>query len=225
MVTIVLNDPVVFYFDFISPFAYLAWKRIPALVETHNRQLQLQPVLFAGLLGHFGQLGPAEIPPKRVYIFKQVLRRAHERSLPLQPPPAHPFNPLLGLRLAGDPSLPAPAKRRLVDALFDATWGGGPGIDDPATVVSILDSAGLDGAARVAAANSTAAKSRLRQATQTAIELGVFGVPTIIADDELFWGDDSLDDVGHFLRGDDPITTETLAPWKNLPQSANRGGS
>ncbi|HGG57209.1 MAG TPA: hypothetical protein ENK31_05385, partial [Nannocystis exedens] len=132
----------------------------------------------------------------------------------------------LGLRLAGDPSLPPTDQRRLVDALFDATWGDrGPGIDDPATVVSILDNAGLDGAARVAAANSMEAKSRLRQATQTAIELGVFGVPTIIADNELFWGDDSLDDLGRFLRGDDPITAEALAPWKNLPQSAKRRGS
>ncbi len=225
MVQIVPSGPVVLYFDFISPFAYLAWKRMPALAEAHNRELRLQPVLFAGLLGHFGQLGPAEIPPKRVYIFKQVLRRAHERSLPLQPPPAHPFNPLLGLRLAGDPSLTATERRRLVDALFDATWGCGPGIDDPATTASILDNAGFDGTARVAAAGSTEAKSRLRQATQAAIKLGVFGVPTMVADSELFWGDDSIDDLDRFLRGDDPITAEALAPWENLPQSASRRGS
>ncbi len=216
------SAPVVLYFDFISPFAYLAWKRISAVAEARSRPLRPQPVLFAGLLGHYGQLGPAEIPPKRIYIFKQVLRRAHERALPLQPPPAHPFNPLLGLRLAGDPSLTPTDQLRLIDALFNATWGCGPGIEDPATVVSILNDAGFDGAARVAAAGSAEAKSRLRQATQAAIDLGVFGVPTMVADGELFWGDDSIDDLDRFLRGDDPVTEEALAPWRDLPQTAAR---
>lgn len=214
--------PIDLYFDFISPFAHLAWWRAPAIAARHGRTLRPRPVLFAALLGHYGHLGPAEIGPKRAYIFKQVLRRAAERGLTLRPPPAHPFNPLLALRIAGDPTLDAEAQRRVIGALFNATWGGGPGIDDPATVAGILDAVGVDGHALVAAAGEAPAKARLRAETEAAIAAGVFGVPTLIADGELFWGDDSLDDLDRFLAGDDPIDQAALAAWADLPAAAQR---
>ncbi|MCA9658657.1 MAG: 2-hydroxychromene-2-carboxylate isomerase [Myxococcales bacterium] len=216
--------PIDLYFDFISPFAYLAWKRLPVLAEARGREVRPIPVLFAALLNHYGHLGPAEIAPKRAYIFKQVLRRGHERGLTITPPPAHPFKPLLGLRIAGDPSLDAGARARVIDALFDATWGDGPGITDPDTVAGLLDRAGVDGAALVAAAGAPAAKDRLRRATEDALAAGVFGVPTMIADGELFWGDDSLDDLDRFLRGEDPVDAAALARWEGLPAAADRRG-
>lgn len=212
------------YLDFISPFAYLAWRRMPALARAHGRTLRPIPVLFAALLGHFGHLGPAEIAPKRVYIFKQVLRRAHERGLRLEPPPAHPFNPLLALRIAGDPSLGAELQGRVISALFDATWGGGPGVGDPATITQVLRRAGLDGAGLVAGASKPEAKARLRSATEAALRARVFGVPTMIVDGELFWGDDSIDDLDRFLRGEDPVTDAALARWQDLPRAADRRG-
>ena len=95
-----LSPPIRFLFDFISPFSYLAWQWIHEVAETHERPIEYQPVLFAALLNHFGHLGPAEIEPKRRYIFKQVARRAHALRLQLAPPPSHPFNPLLALRIA-----------------------------------------------------------------------------------------------------------------------------
>ena len=94
-----MSAPIEFWFDFISPYAYLAWQRIHPVVEAHGRALIYRPVLFAGLLDHWGQLGPAEIPPKREFVFRQVLRRAAALGVPLEPPPSHPFNSLLGLRL------------------------------------------------------------------------------------------------------------------------------
>ena len=209
------------YFDFISPFAYLAWRRLPALAAAHGRTLRPIPTLFAALLGHFGHLGPAEIAPKRVYIFKQVLRRAHERGLRVEPPPAHPFNPLLALRIAGEPREPA-LQRRIIDALFEATWGGGPGVGDPETVRAVLDRAGVDASAAVDAAGSDAAKARLRRDTEAAVAAGVFGVPTMIADGELFWGDDSIGDLDRFLRGEDPVEEAALARWRGLPRAAER---
>ncbi len=212
------------YIDFISPFAYLAWKRMPALAEAHGRRLRPVPILFAALLGHFGHLGPAEIAPKRVYIFKQVLRRAHERGLLIEPPPGHPFNPLLALRIAGDPSLGAELQRRVIDALFDATWGGGPGVGDPATITQVLKRAGLDGVGLVESGSQPEAKARLRSATEGAIKAGVFGVPTMIVDGELFWGDDSIDDLDRFLRGEDPVDDAALSRWKGLPRAADRRG-
>ncbi|MCA9634627.1 MAG: DsbA family protein, partial [Myxococcales bacterium] len=122
----------------------------------------------------------------------------------------------------GDPSLDAGARGRVIDALFDATSGDGPGITDPDTVAGLLDRAGVDGAALVAAAGAPAAKDRLRRATEDALAAGVFGVPTMIADGELFWGDDSLDDLDRFLAGDDPIDQAALAAWADLPAAAQR---
>jgi 2-hydroxychromene-2-carboxylate isomerase len=208
--------PVELWFDFISPYAYLAWQRIHPLVEAHGRSVVYRPTLFAGLLDHWGQLGPAEIPPKREWVFKQVLRRAHALGVPLQPPPRHPFNPLLGLRLASL-ELEPNRQRALIDALFRATWGGGPGIDDPSAVEAVLRAAGFDAESLLADATTPANKQRVIEGGREAISLGVFGVPTMIVDGELFWGDDSFAELDGFLRGEDPYDAELLRRWASLP--------
>jgi 2-hydroxychromene-2-carboxylate isomerase len=208
-------------FDFISPFAYLAWPRVHALGARHGRTVEPVPVLFAAALDRFGHLGPAEIPPKRTYVFKQCIRRAARAKLPFAPPPSHPFNPLLGLRVASLDFEPG-VRRAVIDALFAATWGGGPGIESPAVVAELLDSIGLDGAGLVAAAGSPEIKARVRTQTDEAIAQGLFGVPTIFVDGELFWGDDSLDDLDDFLQGRDPVTAAELERWSALPASARR---
>ena len=127
--------PLTFYFDLGSPYAYLAWTQIHAIAARRHATVEPTPVLFAGLLNAHGQKGPAEIPPKRIYVFKDTLRRARRLGIPLSPPPSHPFNPLLALR-ASSLELPEDRRRALVDALFRATWGGGespslPGLVEP----------------------------------------------------------------------------------------------
>src|SRR3990167_4775339 len=91
---------ITFYFDFVSPYAYLAFERLPEALMGHSYSMRYQPVLFAGLLKHHGQLGPAEIAPKRDWTYRQVLWQAHQHGVDLQLPAAHPFNPLALLRLA-----------------------------------------------------------------------------------------------------------------------------
>ena len=93
-----------FYFDVISPYAWLAWRPLVGIVARHNLNLQPVPVLFAGLLQANGQLGPAEIPRKRLWLIKDVMRRAASQGLKVSVPPTHPFNPLLALRVAGNGS-------------------------------------------------------------------------------------------------------------------------
>jgi 2-hydroxychromene-2-carboxylate isomerase len=213
--------PIEFWFDFISPYAYLAWQRIHAVAEAHGRELVYRPVLFAGLLNHWGQLGPAEIPPKREFVFRQVSRRAAALSVPLLPPPSHPFNPLLGLRLASLELAPA-QQRRLIDLLYRATWGGGPGITDPSVVAGLLDQAGFAGEQLIAEAQSPASKQRVLDRGAEAIAAGVFGVPTMIVDGELFWGDDSFAELEQVLRGEDTLDRVGMARWAALPASADR---
>jgi 2-hydroxychromene-2-carboxylate isomerase len=213
--------PIELWFDFISPYAYLAWQRIHAVAEAHGRDLVYRPVLFAGLLNHWGQLGPAEIPPKREFVFRQVSRRAAALGVPLQPPPSHPFNPLLGLRLAAL-ELPADHRRKLIDTLWRATWGGGPGIADPQVVASSLEQAGFAAEALITAAQSPEGKQRVLDNGAAALAAGVFGVPTMIVDGELFWGDDSVAELEQLLRGEDRLDREGLARWSSLPASAQR---
>jgi 2-hydroxychromene-2-carboxylate isomerase len=211
---------ITFHFDFLSPYAYLAWKALPPLAARHHREIRPVPTLLAAMLAHGQTKGPAEIPAKRVYVFKDCVRSAAALGLPLSPPPTHPFNPLLALRLCVQ--LDGEAQRKAIDALYDATWAGGPGCEDPAAVAATLTAAGLDGAALVAAAGSAEAKAALRAATEEAIGAGVFGVPTMRADGELFWGLDAFGHLDRFLAGDDPVKGVDLARWANLPASASR---
>jgi 2-hydroxychromene-2-carboxylate isomerase len=203
-----------FYFDFISPYAYLGWTQIHALAARHGQTVRPIPILFAALLNHSNTRGPAEIPAKRAYLFKDTKRLAATFGVPFAPPPTHPFNPLLALRVAG-----VAADTRVIDALFRATWGGGGGVETVDAIARVL---GEDAAPLLAEAAAPAAKQRLRDATDAAIAAGVFGVPSMIADGELFWGCDSLPHLERFLDGDDPITPADVAAFRALVPSATR---
>ena len=210
-----------FLFDYISPYAYIAWTQVHALAERHGRRVEPVPVLFAALLNAHGQKGPAEIPAKRVYVFKHTVRTARRLGIPLAAPPSHPFNPLLALRCSSLP-MPDDTRRAFIDALFAATWGGGPGVEQPEIVARLATEVGLDGPDIVAHAQSPAAKERLRSQTDEALRAGVFGVPTILIGDELFWGYDSFPDVEQHLRGEDPVSATALARWADIPATARR---
>ena len=217
---------IAFYFDFISPYAYLAWKQIGGIAREADRSVTPRPLLFAGLLNHHGQKGPAEIPAKRRYTFKNVLRIAHFANIPVVPPPAHPFNPLLALR-AASADMDEASRSKLVDALFDLTWGaatvdGARGVTDPKHVGEAAKRAGLDAEKILAAAESPSMKDRVKRTTDEAISLGVFGVPTVIADGELFWGVDSLSHLAAHLRGEDPASNARLAGFVDIPVGASR---
>ncbi len=214
-------EPIRFFFDYISSNAYLAWAELGRVAERHGRTVEPVPVLFAGLLNAHGQLGPAEIPVKALWMLKNTLRKARLLGIPLLPPPSHPFNPLLALRLSSLP-MPAPTRRTLVGKLFGATWAGGPGVTDPARLAEIAASAGLDGASSVRAAEAPEAKDLLRRQTDAAIASGVFGVPTVIVGGELFWGYDDFPHLERFLRGEDPIDLDAVTAWAGVRPSAIR---
>ena len=103
-ILVAAHAPLLFYFDFISPYAFLAWTQIRGIAARCEREVEPVPVLFAGLLNAHDQKGPAEIPAKRRYLFKDIARKAHRLGVAsVAPPPAHPFNPLLPLRIASLP--------------------------------------------------------------------------------------------------------------------------
>jgi 2-hydroxychromene-2-carboxylate isomerase len=213
--------PLRFFFDYVSPYSYLAWTQLPALAERHGRSVELVPVLFAGMLNALGTTGPAEVPAKRFYIYKHTRRIAHELGVPFVMPASHPFNPLLALRVTaavGD----VEARRRLVSALYAAVWAGGGGLVEPERVSAVVASVGLDVKALLEAAQTPAVKDQVRRNTEELLALGGFGVPSIVADGELFFGVDSMGHLERFLRGEDPLTREELERLRNLPVAASR---
>jgi 2-hydroxychromene-2-carboxylate isomerase len=200
-----------FTFDFISPYAYLAWTQIRTLAAKHERALTNVPILFAALLDANGQKGPAEIPAKRAYLFKDVARKAHRFGAPIRPPVVHPFNPLVALRAAT-----VSPTEDVIDALFRAVWVEGRRIDGADAVREVL--APIGRAEIVDRVTEDAIKNALRSATEAALSRGVFGVPTVEVDGELFWGTDALVDLEHHLSGALP----SFPAWFDVPVGVHR---
>ena len=193
-----------FYFDYISTNAYLAWLQMPTLARRYGLLVEPVPVLFAGLLEAHGTTGPAETPAKSIWMFKNNLRKAALLGVPLNSPAYHPFNPLLALR-ATTAARDADECDAFVTRLFEAVWVRGEHVSEPAIVEQAARDVGLDGAAIVAAASTPEIKAELRRQTDDAIARGVFGVPAMEANGEIFWGYDDLPYLELFLAGDDPL--------------------
>ena len=188
---------ITFTFDFISPYAYLAFEKLPEALKGLSYSVDYRPVLFAAFLKHHGQLGPAEIPPKRDWTYRQVLWLAHAHGIPMQMPAAHPFNPLALLRLAlacGDAGL---ANRHVAETLFRHAWRGGGDAADAARLADVQSQ--LQPRRDPA---SDAVKAELKANTDAAIARGLFGVPTCEVDGKVFWGFDGLAMLRAYLDGD-----------------------
>ncbi|XXY50476.1 2-hydroxychromene-2-carboxylate isomerase [Sorangium sp. So ce269] len=210
-----------FYFDYISGYAYFAWLRLQEICDRRGAELGVHPVLFAGLLDHWGQLGPAEIPPKREWAYKDAFRVAHLHGIELSCPKYHPFNPLLALRLSL-PEVGGAEQRRVVAAIFRAGWGQGIDLGSRDELAGALDREGLDSRGLIERASAPAAKEALRQGTERAVGRGVFGVPTTFVGDELFWGSDRMDHIELALDGRDPLDHARVREALARPRAADR---
>lgn len=184
--------PLVFRFDFISPFAYLAFERLPQVLQGCSYAVEYRPLLFAGLLKQWGQKGPAEIEPKRAWTFRHVHWLARQHGIALDTPAVHPFNPLPLLRLA----LACGPNRRVVETIFRHVWVGGMDAVDAARVAALR--AALSPAIDP---DGDEVKRALRQHTEDALAAGVFGVPDIELEGRHFWGLDALPMLRDALQG------------------------
>jgi 2-hydroxychromene-2-carboxylate isomerase len=188
-----------FYFDPISPFAWLATKQIDR-IESTGVQVEMEPVLFAALLNANGQKGPAEIPSKRELTFRDVMRLADVQGLDFVGPPGHPFNPLPGLRMT-TAIRDRRARIRFVVAMMAAAWEGGRDVSSIDVLRDVAANCDLDGAALLAATGTPEVKQELAAATERALAAGVFGVPTFAFEGELFWGADRIDTLMRRIAG------------------------
>lgn len=179
------------YFDYISPYAYLQFHQMNRFRD--RLDIRLEPVLFAGLLNAWGQLGPAEIPQKRIATYKFCTWQAGRMGLPFRTPPTHPYNPLATLRL----TLARGSSTADVDRIFDAIWGRGLDVADAAVFADLKASLGPAPGGEL---DDQAAKQALKHNTDAAVAKGVYGVPTFAVEDataeggwRLFWGFDAGD--------------------------------
>jgi 2-hydroxychromene-2-carboxylate isomerase len=188
---------ITFHFDVISPYAYLAFEQLPEALKGLSHRIDYRPVLFAGLLKHHGQLGPAEIAPKRDWTYRQVQWLAQVHGVPLQLPAAHPFNPLALLRLALACGEGGTVNRYVAETVFRHVWRGGADAADPQRLEQLraLLQPKRD-------AGGEAVKAELKANTEAAIAQGLFGVPTCEVDGRLFWGFDALPVLRGYLDGD-----------------------
>jgi 2-hydroxychromene-2-carboxylate isomerase len=202
-----------FYFDFISPYAYLASLRLHEL-EAMGHNIALKPLLFAGMLNHHGQKGPAEIAPKRTHTYRQVLWLAKKMGVELQLPHAHPFNPLPILRLQLANGNTAASMKKL----FEYVWRDGYLPNDALPWQTLMQAC-----ARTAQdLEQMEVKLALRHNTEEALRLEMFGVPCFRIGNENFWGLDSIDMLKAYLQEDDFFTSPGWLGAATLPVGATR---
>ncbi len=205
------------YFDFISPFAYLQLKALGPV----RAQLALRPrpILFAALLDHYGHKGPAEIAQKRRFSYRFVQWQADRAGIALRFPPAHPFNPLTALRLAiaGDNDW------ALIEAIFERIWTQGLPAEQAVDLADIAARFGIDDVQ--AAVSDATVKSTLRSNTDSAIAAGIFGVPTVAIDGELFWGQDATPMLLDYLGDASIFASESMRRIDALPAAVVRKGT
>ena len=201
-----------FYLDFISPYAYLAFHALPRALMGHSYSVTYKPVFLGALLKHNAMLGPAEVPPKRAWVYRQVLWQAQQQGLTLQMPALHPFNPLPLLRLGVVMQAQGHPNRYVCETLFRHVWEGGLDAADPERLAALVEHL-----APSRAPDGDEAKAQLRHHTDAAIAQGVFGVPAIEVDGKLFWGLDSLPMLRSYLDGDAWFTDERWNGVHGLP--------
>jgi 2-hydroxychromene-2-carboxylate isomerase len=209
-----------FFFDVVSPYAWLGWHELNACRRRLDLDVEALPVLFGVLLDARGGVGPAEIPEKRVYTFRDVQRCAQLAGLRLSGPPRHPFNPLKALRLCAALS-DAEARFRWAGKLLDAAWSEGRDLESEDTLRELLVGAQLS-TDLLDSITSAAVKEQLRADVERALSLGVFGVPSFVIGGELFWGHDRMPHIEAFLRGELMLDEELQARMLARPRGIDR---
>lgn len=202
----------VWYFDFISPYSYLQFAAFPELVQS----AELRPVLFAGLLNHWGSKGPAELPAKRLQTYRYTYWTAGQHGIEMRYPPAHPFNPIPALRLA----IALDSNYAAIKAIFEFIWKDGRSVADEWAALAARLGLARDAADAMIAAPQV--KEALAANGRAAIARGVYGVPTFDTGKELFWGLDATDMLLDYLEHPDVFDDAEMQRIANLPVGAAR---
>jgi 2-hydroxychromene-2-carboxylate isomerase len=206
-----ITKPVWFY-DFVSPFAYL-------LLEQHDKwpdvPFEPLPVSLSDLYRHWGHRPGSEVPAKRIFTYRHALFRAEQLGIPFRMPPAHPFDSAKALRLA----IALHADIAAVRDIFRFIWRDGKDPSTPDGFAQLCERVGVGHGDALIEFEETAAQ--LRRNTEDAAALGVFGVPTFWMNKQLFWGEDALPMVLYCARTPNWLESREVKRISTLP----RGGA
>ena len=196
-----MTSPIDFYFDFSSPYGYLASHRIDKIAERHGRSVTWRPYLMGVVFKINGRTPLPEIPLVGDYVRRDFSRPARLHGVPFNAPSRLPISGVAASRAYYWLYDQDPQKAKvLAQALYSAFFVDDKNIAEPDVVASVAESLGIDSGAVTNALQDADVKNRLRQETDAAIARGVFGSPYIVVDDEPFWGNDRLDQVGRWLE-------------------------
>ena len=196
------KESIDYYFDFLSPYSYLSWQWVRT--QQSNFKFDYYPVILAQVIHHYDTKGPAEIQPMRDYLFKHCLRLSTIQKIPFKTPEKLPFNSLYALRMSLVRGKGI-SQFEVIDAIFQAGWGLGKDIGSPEVLVEILNAKNLPGEFLLEQVSDRDIRKLLKNNITKAHEKSVFGLPCFMVDDELFWGNDSIEHLELYLRGSDPL--------------------
>jgi 2-hydroxychromene-2-carboxylate isomerase len=194
-----------FYFDFLSPFSYFAWRHLQQL----DLPINYFPVPLGSLLNHWGIKGPGEVGPKREFLLKQCLRYACKNNITFTTPKTHPFNSLYALRLALL-SVAGQHQSQVIATLWKAGWESRIDMGEPEELIMALRAANLPADELYERSFSREARQELKRNVSQALAQGVFGVPSMLVENELFWGNDAIEDLVNFISGQDRLDRQQL---------------
>nr|WP_315445919.1 2-hydroxychromene-2-carboxylate isomerase [uncultured Pseudomonas sp.] len=196
-----MTKTVEFYFDLGSPATYLAYTQLPKICADTGSELIYIPMLLGGVFKATGNASPAMIPAKGRYMFQDLDRYAKRYGVPLRFNPHFPINTLILMRAVSGIQLRQPESfQAFIDCLFSALWVESRSLDEPATVAAVLSEHGFDPDEVLALTSDETVKAALKDNTETAVNRGVFGAPTMFIGNQMFFGQDRLDFVEEALR-------------------------
>ena len=195
------GNPIDFYFEFSSPYGYIAANLVDDLEKRTGRAVMWRPMLLGPVFKLTGQAPLVEIPLKGEYSKRDFPRTARLHKIPYNHPPKFPIGTAAAVRAFywvadRDPE----QARKLAKALYHSYFADGRDIGPPAAVVEVARSVGVDGDALAAALEDPAVKERAKQEVDAAIAAGVFGSPFFIVDGEPFWGCDRMPMLEDWIR-------------------------
>lgn len=208
--------PVDFFFDFISPYSYLASQLIEKEPRYREISFRFRPTLFGTMLSRLGVKGPGEIPSRRRIGLQDVILLCQHHGLPLEGPPTHPFNSVYALRSVCDVE-DEEKKGELMRLYFRKTWGEGESLEDLDLLRACLAEVGVDQDPD-AAASKRENRAALKKNTKDALEAGCWGVPSFVVDGHVFFGHDRLDLLRSYLDGNLDLDAPKLEALLARPQ-------
>lgn len=196
-----MAEPIDFYFDFSSPYSFLAAERIEAIAAAHGRTVRFRPILLGVVFKASGGAPLTEqYGPKATYSKHDFERSARFIGVAYRQPSTFPIGAVAASRAVLWLQKHRPEQANaFVHAVFRAFFQDDRDISDPAVVAAVAQSLGLDGAQLMEGAQAPETKDALRRQVDEAVALGVFGAPTIVVDGELFWGNDRLPQIERWL--------------------------